>query len=220
MKNAKARVVRLPVARMPSQERSRKRFNALLDATRDLLIERDFSEIGIYDIAKRAKVRPTSAYHFLPTTESAFLALGRRYLAEQSAYINRPFDRSTIHNWPDLVDLRFHRAVAYLNENPAYRRLFLSGNSAAIRRLDDENVDRVSSDSFAWMNEYVEMPYLPSHRQKYIVLISIWDGIFMTSYSRHGSITDELASEARIAGLAYCRTFLPEVLPLRPPPPP
>jgi hypothetical protein len=162
---------------------------------------------------------PSSAYHFLPTPEAAFVALAKRYLVEQRQHIDRPFERSAIHNWPDLIDLRYYRSVEFFNANAAYRRLFLSGNSADIRKVDDDNIDQVSSISYDWLNEYVEMPYLPNHRLKYTVLIGVWDGIWATSFARHGVITEEFAAEARGAGLAYCRTFLPEVLPLRPPPP-
>jgi AcrR family transcriptional regulator len=206
---------RLTAPREPRQERSRVRVQALLDATKELLSERDFGEIGIYDIAERAKVQPSSAYHFLPTPEAAFLALARQYLLEQRAYVYRPFDHSRIMNWPDLIDLRYSRAVEFFNNNPAYGRLFLSRNSADIRKADDENVDEVSAISYDWLNQYVVMPYLPNHQVRYMVLISIWDGIWTTSYVRHGVITETYAHEGRQAGLAYCRTFLPEVLPLR-----
>lgn len=206
---------RLSVPRLPRQERSRVRFQALLDATKELLAERDFSEIGIYDIAERANVQPSSAYHFLPTPEAAFVALARQFLVEQRAYLFQPFDRTVIMNWPDLINLRYSRAVEFFNSNPVYGRLFLAQNSADIRKIDEENVDEVSSISYDWLDQYVIMPYLPNHQARYMVLIAIWDGIWTMSYRRHGLITETYANEGRQAGLAYCRTFLPDVLPLR-----
>jgi len=48
-------------------------------------------------------------------------------------------------------------------------------------------------------------------------LIGIYDGIWMTSYARHGRITRRLRQESELAGIAYCETFLPAVIPLRAP---
>jgi hypothetical protein len=39
----------------------------------------------------------------------------------------------------------------------------------------------------------------------------------MTSYARHGRITADFARESELAGIAYCETFLPAVIPLRAP---
>lgn len=206
------------VARVPAQERGRVRLNALLDATRDLLEEQDFNTIGVYDIAKRANVLPTSAYHFLPTPEAAFLALAKRYLVEQREFIERPFDRSKIQNWPDLFNLRSDRTVEFMNNNKAYRKLFLSGNSADIRRVDEDNISTVSSAFYDWLDQHVVMPYLPNPKLKFTSLIGIWDGIWAASYAEYGYIAPDYIHEARVAALAYCKTFLPDVLPLRPPP--
>jgi len=50
--------------RKPLQQRSRERYELLLDATEALLSERDAIDVGLYDIAKHAKVPPASVYHF------------------------------------------------------------------------------------------------------------------------------------------------------------
>jgi hypothetical protein len=52
---------------------------------------------------------------------------------------------------------------------------------------------------------------------KFSVVWSIYDGITLTSYQRHGRVTEEYREELLRAAIAYCRTFLPDVLPLRPP---
>jgi AcrR family transcriptional regulator len=208
-------------ARQPSQERGRRRFGALLDATAALLGEKDFNDIGLYDIAERAKVPPASVYHFLPTKEAAFIALAQRYLAEFREALDRPVEAARIQNWPDLVNLRFDRAVEFINKKPAFGKLFLGGSvMSEIRRLDVEYVASTSSVSYQWLDQYFVMPYLSNHELKFSVLIAIYDGVWMTSYARHGSITEQFKNEARGAAMAYCRTFLPDVIPRRPPPAP
>lgn len=206
------------VARKPSQDRSRIRFQALLDATQKLLSSNDINSIGLYDIAKEAKVPAASAYHFFPTKEAALLAVAERYLDELKGVIQAPVDRSRLMNWPDLIDAHYSRTVNFLNSNPAFCRLFLAGTVISeIRSMDVEYVASQAGMTYQWFDQYFVMPYLPNHEMQFSVLIGIYDGIWMTSYARHGLITEEFAREGRTAAIAYCKTFLPEVLPIRAP---
>ncbi len=211
-------------ARKPVQERSRLRFEALLDATATLLAERDMRAVGIYDIASLAGVPAASAYHFFPTADAAFVELARRHLGRLRAEVDRPLDaaeRARIRNWPDLIALRFDRVVGYYNSDPVIGRLFLSGTVISeIRAIDVEHTDFAASLVYDWMNGYVAMPPMPAAGIKFTAMLGIFDGVWMTSYARHGTLTKAYCEEAQAAAIAYCRTFLPEVLPLRSPQPP
>lgn len=208
-------------ARKPVQERSRLRFAALLDATAQLLAERETRAIGVYDIASLAKVPAASAYHFFPTVEAAFMELARRHLALLRVEVDRPLDAgdvARIRNWPDLIALRFNRAVAYYNSDPVVCRLCLSGTVVSeVRAVDVEHTTFAASIVYDFMNQYVVMPYLPDREMKFTTMLGLYDGVWMTSYARHGTLTERYCNEALTAAIAYCRTFLPEVLPLRPP---
>lgn len=97
-------------------------------------------------------------------------------------------------------------------------KLFLGENVLPdVRMLDVRNVAAVSSSSYARMNKHFEMPHLHNPDIKFAVLIGIYDGIWMTSYARHGYIAEDFARETELAAIAYCETFLPSVLPLRAP---
>jgi hypothetical protein len=61
------------------------------------------------------------------------------------------------------------------------------------------------------------MPYLPDAELRFAALVGIYDGVWAASYARYGKITEDFSREGIRAGIAYCRTFLPEVLPLRSP---
>lgn len=206
-------------ARKPVQERSRLRFEALLDAAAQLLAERDMRAIGIYDIASLAGVPAASAYHFFPTPDAAFIELARRHLGRLRAEVDRPLDEAElarIRNWPDLIVLRFDRVVRYYNSDPVIGRLFLSGTVISeIRTIDVEHTDFAASLVYDWLDGYVVMPRLPAAGIKFTTMLGIFDGVWMTSYARHGTLTEPYCEEAQAAAIAYCRTFLPEVLPLR-----
>jgi AcrR family transcriptional regulator len=205
-------------ARKPAQQRSRIRFEALLDAADTLLKTNETSDVGLYDIAAAAGVPPASVYHLFPTKEAAFVALAERYLAGLSAYTTKPFEPSEVQRWQDLVLLEMYRGIEFYNQHPVMSKLFLGENVLPdVRMLDVRNVAAISSSSYARMNKHFEMPYLHNPDIKFAALIGIYDGIWMTSYARRGYIAEDFARETEMAAIAYCETFLPAVLPLRAP---
>jgi AcrR family transcriptional regulator len=218
----KAAAARAPTVaiepRRPSQRRSRLRFELLLDAADALLLDKETTDVGLYDIAGAANVPPASVYHLFPTKEAAFVALAERYLIGLSHHIIRPAASADLRRWQDFVALELHRAVEYYNDNRVMAKLFFGANVIPdVRLLDVKNVEAASASTYGRMNKLFEMPYLYNADTKFAALIGIYDGIWMTSYARHGEITAEFARESELAGIAYCETFLPAVIPLRSP---
>lgn len=208
-------------ARRPAQERSRVRFQALLDSAARLLADRDFTEVGLNDIAEHAGVPTPSVYHFFPTKEAAFVALAQRYFEGQARLLREPSEEFGLQGWPDHLRVRYNRALRFYNENPAFSRIMFSGTvSAEVRRMDLEFVSISEHSPYHWLNRYYVMPYLPDAELRFAAVVGIYDGVWAASYARYGKITEEFGREGLRAGVAYCRTFLPEVLPLREPGPP
>jgi AcrR family transcriptional regulator len=204
--------------RRPLQQRSRLRFQMLLDAADRLLADNEATDVGLYDIAGAAKVPPASVYHLFPTKEAAFVALAERYLAALNRHIIRRVEPGALRRWQDLVALEMHRAVEYYNDHKVMSKLFFGANVIAdVRLLDVRNVSAASASTYDRMNKLFEMPYLHDADTKFAALIGIYDGIWMTSYARHGRISEDFARETELAGIAYCETFLPAVIPLRAP---
>jgi AcrR family transcriptional regulator len=192
----------------------------LLDAADALLRDKDTTDVGLYDIAGAAKVPPASVYHLFPTKEAAFVALAERYLIGLSKHVVRPAPAGQLQRWQDFVTLEIHRAIEYYNKNKVMSKLFFGANVIPdVRMLDIKNVEAASASTYGRMNKLFEMPYLYDADTKIAALIGIYDGIWMTSYARHGRITDDFARESELAGIAYCQTFLPAVIPLRAPSP-
>jgi AcrR family transcriptional regulator len=65
--------------RIPTQERSRKRFDAMLDAFAELLVEMGFEAITTHHVAERAGVPVGTLYQFFPNKYALATALSRRY---------------------------------------------------------------------------------------------------------------------------------------------
>ena len=207
-----------PLARRPVQKRGRERFDALLDCAETLLAAEPAGSFSIYDLAARAEVPPASVYHFFPTWRAVTLALATRYTLQLAAALDQPLDRAHTSRWTDFIGARFRIATAFFNDHPVFSRLLLGGMVAPdLRALDVEAANNTSRLTYAKMSEYFVLPPLPDEFEKFTTLVAIFDGVAMASYARHGHITPHFAAEAEHAGVAYCRTFLPEHLPLRPP---
>jgi AcrR family transcriptional regulator len=206
------------LARKPAQERTRLRFEALLDAADRLLLADDTSRIGLYDIAAAAGMPPASAYHLFPTKEAVFVALAQRYLEGLNAHIVQPFEPGAVESWQQFVLVEMVRAIDFYNNHPVMGKLFFGDYVLPeIRALDTQNVEAASASHYHRMNRVFHMPFVRKPELKFNALIGIYDGIWMTSYARHGRITEDFARETETAALAYCATFLPPTVPLRAP---
>lgn len=205
--------------RFPHQKRSRERFERLLDVVDEMLIEQDLRQVSIHDIARRAGVPAASVYHFFPSKEAASVALADRYLKRLKEHnLLDEFQLKKITRWQDLFKRNIEDTIKFYNEHPVILKIFFGGDVLEeIRARDVQYIKSISGAGYPLMNALFVMPYLPDSEIKFATLWSICDGITMTSYQRHGRVTPEFKREMIEAALSYCRTFLPEVLPLRAP---
>jgi AcrR family transcriptional regulator len=63
--------------RRPSQERSRKRYDAILNAAKTLIAQKGSAQLKIQDIANLAGVTPASIYQYFPSKNAITLALAQ-----------------------------------------------------------------------------------------------------------------------------------------------
>lgn len=63
--------------RRPTQERSRKRYDAILNAAKELIAEKGSAQLKIQDIATLAKVTPASIYQYFPSKNAITQALAQ-----------------------------------------------------------------------------------------------------------------------------------------------
>lgn len=63
--------------RRPTQARSKKRVDAILNAAKSLIVEKGSAQLKIHDIARRAEVTPASIYQYFPSKNAITLALAQ-----------------------------------------------------------------------------------------------------------------------------------------------
>lgn len=204
-------------ARQPSRERGQLRFQALLDATEELLSEHNPDDIGLYQIARRAHIAPASVYHFFPTKNAALLALAERYHADMRLMVSAPVPASRLLSWQDLLIIRQDRAVSYYNSHLPAAKIFLGIHpSWEIHQADSRYNQTASETLFSFYDRLFLMPYVQDPQEKFALTYVIADAIRSVSFERYGTITPKYAQESTAACIAYCRTFLPDRIAPRP----
>jgi AcrR family transcriptional regulator len=199
--------------RRPRQERGRVRVEALLDALESLIAERDFDEIGYYDIVQRAGMSAASVYHFFPSKDAVFMALAERYFNHFQASAERRTRSVAPKNWQDLLAARHQAAVEYYNSHKAAMKLIF-GNQPflEIRSADLDSNRAISNHRLEEFRRVYDLPNVKDVAQKFLTAVTISDAIWRVSFIEHGHITPWYAEEAIRATVAYFRTFLPEHL--------
>ena len=204
-----------PVRKRALQERGLVRYNRLLDAAHALLVEHEIEEVGLYQIAKKAEVPPASAYHFFPTPGAVLLALAERYHRQFDA-IGASVDAHQATSWQALLRLRLGEAVRIYNASLPICKLFLGSHTT--RELVQSEAgfnEAIARRMLAFYERFFHMPRIRDAERKFLVMLTLVDAVWSLSFTKHRTITPAFEEEALAVAVAYCRTFLPEVIEVR-----
>lgn len=186
----------------------RKRRKALLDATRDLLCEREIEDISFRDIAARANVPEGSAYHFFANRFDVFSALAVTLNDEFAGAHEQPVPAEQRQSRDQLAEYMVDVGAAIYAKNPAARQLFIGGKTPPevkqADRINDRDVGDAMHRSFS---RYFRIEDSDEMRSAFYYFIEITDLLFTLSIVERGKITPEILAEAKRAGVAYLRTY-------------
>jgi AcrR family transcriptional regulator len=116
----------LPERRVPTQERSKKRVEAMLDAAAALFGELGFDATSIEAIAEKAETSVGSVYQFFPNKRAVFEALAARCLERMREALDALLAAHEDRPWSEVIDTVID-ALAMLREaDPAYRALLVN----------------------------------------------------------------------------------------------
>ena len=200
------------VARRPQRKPGQLRFRKLLEALDELLTTSSVQDIGLYQIAAKAKVPNASIYHFFPSTEAALLALAEVHHDALLELSKLPLDVPPA-RWQDLFRQKMTSAADYHNSHPAALRLFLGANiSVEVKSADISQYHRLVEARSQLLSYYFHVPVVPDWERRLSTYFAMIDGVFSLSHSETGYIREDYVAEAHQAGIAYLRCYLPEIL--------
>lgn len=189
----------------------RKRRQALLDAARDLLCEKDIEDISFRDIASRADVPEGSAYHFFANRFDVFSALGK-VLSERFVEAHKkPVPAAKRKTWSDLAAHLVDVGAKVYAASPPARQLFIGGKTPPeVKQADRINDRAVGDEMHRAFSRYYDTPDTREMRDAFYYFIEITDLIFTLSIIEHGKITPAMLAEAKRAGVAYLESYRSE----------
>jgi AcrR family transcriptional regulator len=213
----KQRTADLQRARLePTQDRSRRRNEEILDAAAQLLETVNIEDLSHSDIAGVAGTSKASVHYHFPTIASVQLALGRRYDAECSRHIARvPLPERDV-SWQQLMRIGGPSARDWFNAHrPACETLLGPLMTRENRLAGIEYNTQVGATILKGLKRRFEIPEQPHLEEVFAYNGEIIDLFWSRSYLTQGHIDDRALEESLRASLGYLRNFLPEFLPTR-----
>lgn len=115
------------IAKRPTQKRALARFENVLAAAEELLVEEGMSGFSIPVLADRLGYTRGSVYAYFPSSHAIFNELSKRYLAElEKSYIESAVRLANL-PWQKGIEAVVTQAVAFHNAHPAARLIILGG---------------------------------------------------------------------------------------------
>ncbi|MEV0971936.1 TetR family transcriptional regulator [Microtetraspora glauca] len=124
-----------PLRRQPTQRRSARRVERMLDACAELLDEIGYEALTTTRIAERAGVAIGSVYQFFPDKRAISQALTRRHVELFVTRVGRRFMTEDYAGWWDAVDAIIEEYVEMHRTVPGFRSLHF-GDVVDLNLLD------------------------------------------------------------------------------------
>lgn len=131
--------------RVPTQARSRRKVEHLLDAAAALVVERGVEALTTRDIAEAAQVPVASLYQYFAAKEDVLLAIAARDMAEMDAQVLADLAAEPALTLEALVRTTMRAFVTVYHRRRAFVEIYLRGRTnAAVHQFGREHNARVA----------------------------------------------------------------------------
>lgn len=207
--------------RSPRQDRSRKRFQEILDVTEELLQSANIEDLSLSDIGQKANISKASVHYHFPTVAAIQLELARRHDETIMVLLDAmgaELEKQRLPQWQDWLRIKSGVARDYFNSHRAACECLLGPVlHRRNRMLSMENNEKIGYgklrsliNAFEVSNEPLLQEVMPYAGE---ILDTFWSG----SYIKNGYIDDRAFDESIRAVVGYLRNFLPEIMVLKKP---
>ncbi len=128
--------------RRPAQARSRERFERILQAARDVLIDVGFESFTFDEVSRRAEVPIGTLYQFFANKYVLICELDRQDTADNVAEIARFSQHVPALQWPDFLDEFIDHLARMWREDPSRRAVWLAVQSTPATRATAADTER------------------------------------------------------------------------------
>jgi len=199
--------------RRPSQGRSRKRMEIILDTAEGLLLEQGFDAVTTVSIAERAQIPVGSIYYIFPSKFAIFYALYKRKLDRVDKVVHGPRkDKAEHMDWEELLD----NTLDELGREWLTERVFplLSEgirNTPEMRMAKLDQDERSEGYNMVMLNRV--LPHVSDEERHRIARVMVQVSVCMLNQAMAEDSEEEAAriiDELKVVMKHYIRARLPE----------
>ncbi|WP_211357030.1 TetR/AcrR family transcriptional regulator [Nocardioides rubriscoriae] len=198
------------VRRAPVQERSRKRVEAILDATERLVVERGVEALTTREIAVAAGVPVASLYQYFADKEAVLLALAERDMAEMDEQVATDLmalaeaDDLTV---ASLVETAMQAFVTVYARRRAFVEIYLRGRTnSAVHAFGREHNVRIAHALRALALES-GIASTALSEQAAVLAVEVGDRVFQLAYERDDRGDAAMVAEGTAMLTAYLQRY-------------
>lgn len=198
----------LAVARQPTQQRARDRFDRILEESEKLLLEVGLSGFSIPVLAERLAYTRGSVYAYFPTHYAILNELVRRYAAQLEGVFLQRGDELLKLSWRESVAAVVEHAVNFHNTHPVAALLILGGAvTDDSYRAQETMIKRLGDFARAiWTHKNIDLP----NEQPDVTTLAtdIGTACFRRSFFESGKITPAYRDAAVAAMIAFLEPYI------------
>lgn len=196
--------------RVPTQERSRKRVEAILDAAATVFAETGFEAATTEAIAERAKTSIGSVYQFFPNKLALFEAVAGRSIDRSRAVIDDLLTEGGKDlSWRELLDAAIDRFGALREADPDFRAMVTNFQLYGVYAEADKALHRHTIERVSAMVRHFA-PAIPSAQRKIVatVVVEVLSAILLRSQREEPAFVKKLLEETKTLLYRYLAPYV------------
>lgn len=183
--------------RLPRQERSRRRVDAILDAAAEIFADRGFDGATTEEIAARAGTSIGSLYQYFPDKQALFQAIAERCMARSRNGLDALLAAHVDAPWPVLLDALIDGFVALRQADPGFRATLVNVHMyGSYARADAELRDATIRRIQRLIGRYA--PELPAAQRRRMATVIVQVVTGMLVFAPGGNPDKETVAETKL----------------------
>lgn len=197
------------VAKVPTQNRAKQRFEAVLLESERMLAQSGLERFSIPALAERLEITRGSIYAYFPTHYAILNELVGRYLAEMETMYRNQYDDLIRSPLNESVRRVVHQAVEYHNNRPVARLLMLGGAvTDASYRAQEMLLARLGHMGREIWEQHEGSQGIPEDVDIFTVSVDLAVACFRRSVFQFGEITPAYRDAAIRAMYGFLEAYL------------
>jgi AcrR family transcriptional regulator len=194
--------------RTPTQARSRKRVEAILEAAAIVFVEQGFDAASTDTIAERAGTSVGSIYQFFPNKLALFEALAARCLERQRGIFDELFASRRDSSWTEMVSLAID-GFGWLREtDPAFRAVLANSHLYAVfEKADVALTHYFIAEVAKLVKQHARRTTAGQRRVIATTIVNTITGALFLSQREEPRFRRQLLDETKVLLLSYLATY-------------